>query len=64
MICTLRESNPRHVLGRQVCYHYTKGANKSREPDSNQRPLELQSTALPSELSQGIKCMSTFDIYT
>ena len=24
--CTFRELNPGHFLGREVCYHYTKGA--------------------------------------
>ena len=24
--CTIRESNPGQLLGRQLCYHYTNGA--------------------------------------
>eukprot|EP00978_Attheya_sp_CCMP212_P029067 scaffold102168_cov24-Attheya_sp.AAC.1 len=32
MFCTLRKSNPRQMLGRHLCYHYTKGARLLVDP--------------------------------
>jgi hypothetical protein len=61
-ICTLRELNPGLKNGSLKCYHYTKGAyvllrncflfiDISGEGELNTRPIDLQSTALPTELS-------------
>ena len=36
--CTIRESNPGQLLGRQLCYHYTNGAGCC----TNQTPRHIQ----------------------